>query len=198
MEFSSETVRKDVAIRALEPDDYIETIKWRQDEATWDLVVGQKRYVSTETERTWVLNAIKDHEAGRVLRLGITVEGNRRLVGLIIVSSIDLVNRSCGYANILSPDGARGKGIAFAARLHVYRYLFEEWGMNRIFGHILADNRASRRFSERFGTSREGVLRHAVFKNGRFQDLVIYSMLREEFYDRYGEWCGIAAKGPDA
>ena len=189
LKFSPETLRKDVKIRALEPDEYLETIKWRQDEATSDMVVGQKRYVSTDTERSWILNAIKDHEAGRVLRFGITVGDSPCLVGLIIVNSIDPVNRSCRYANILAPGGVRGKGIAFAARLYVYRYLFEEWGMNRIAGHILAENLASRRFSERFGTTQEGVLRQAVFKNGRFQDLVIYSMLRDEFYEYYREWC---------
>jgi [ribosomal protein S5]-alanine N-acetyltransferase len=186
--FSAQQVRADVKIRALEPDDYSETIKWRRDEATWDMVISQKRFVSSETERAWVLNAIKDHEAGRILRFGITIGDQSRLVGLIIISYIDLINRSCKYGNLLSPDGYRGKGIAFAALLLVYRYLFAEWGMNRISGDILADNRASRKFAERFGKTQEGVLRQAVFKNGRFQDVIVYSMLREEFNERYGEW----------
>lgn len=41
-------VRTDVRIRALEMDDWVETINWRSDEPTWDLMVGQKRYVSCE------------------------------------------------------------------------------------------------------------------------------------------------------
>ena len=179
--------RSDVRIRAMELDDWVETIKWRRDEPTWDLVVGQKRFVSSETEKRWVARAIDQHEKGEILRFGVVLEEDpQKLVGLIIISDIDHANRSCAYGNLLAPEGARGKGIAFAARLLVYRYLFDELGMNRIVGRILEGNVPSRRFTEKFGSMQEGVLRNAVFKNGRFQNLVVYSMLREEFYARYG------------
>jgi RimJ/RimL family protein N-acetyltransferase len=86
----------------------------------------------------------------------------------------------------LSPDGVRGKGIAFAAMILVCRYIFDELGMNRVVGHILEDNFPSLRFAERFGMVREGVQRQAIFKNGRFKNLIIVSMLMDEFYQKYG------------
>ncbi len=186
-EFAAPKTRDDVRIRALELEDWLETIKWRSDDQTWDLVVGQKRFVSSESEKRWVERAIEQHERGETLRFGITLDGApQKLVGLIVISEIDYLNRSCAYGNWLAPEGARGKGIAFAARLLVYRYLFDELGMNRVVGRILEGNVASRRFSEKFGTIQEGVLRKALFKSGRFQNLVVYSMLRDEFYARYG------------
>ena len=179
--------RSDVQIRALEPEDWKATIKWRRDERTWDFLVGQKRFVSTETEKRWVLRAIEQHERGEALRFGILIGKDPSLVGMIMITEIDHQNRSCASGYLLSPDGARGKGVAFAARLLVYRYVFEELGMNRIFGRVLEDNVASRRFNEKFGTVYEGTLRKAVLKNGVFKNLLVYSMLREEFDEMYGK-----------
>lgn len=50
-----------INIRALELEDHKNTLLWRNDETTPDLLVGQKRYVSSETEKRWIEKAIKDH-----------------------------------------------------------------------------------------------------------------------------------------
>jgi ribosomal-protein-alanine N-acetyltransferase len=92
------------------------------------------------------------------------------------------------YGNLLAPHGVRGTGVAFAGHVKVYQYLFGELGMHRVGTHILASNTASIRFAERFGHQREGVLREAIYKNGRFQDVQVYSMLREDFEARYGSF----------
>jgi ribosomal-protein-alanine N-acetyltransferase len=175
-----------VRVRALEPDDWKETLAWRRDDATWDAVGSMKRFISAETERRWVLQAIADHEAGRILRFGITLGDSTALVGLYTAHSIDAVNRSCRVGVMLSPVGARGRGVASAARLLVYRYLFGELGLNRISGFILTSNTASAAFARRQGAVLEGVLRQSVFKDGRYQDQYIYSVLRAEFYARHG------------
>lgn len=104
---------------------------------------------------------------------------------MIIISEIDYVNRSCNYGNILQVD-LRGKGIALPAMIKVFRYVFNELGMNRVEGRILESNAASRKFAEKFGMKLEGILRDKIYKNGKFQNLLIYSILREEFYSRYG------------
>jgi RimJ/RimL family protein N-acetyltransferase len=179
--------RADIQIRALELDDWKQIIAWRRDEGTWDVLVGQRRFVSTETEKAWVARVIEQHAKGEVLRFGITVGDCQDIVGMYIVSDIDRTNRSCAYGNILSPLDARGRGIASSAGLLVFTYLFNEMGMHRVVGRILESNLPSRRFAERFGFVQEGVLREAVFKNGRFQNLLMYAMLRDDFYHKHGD-----------
>ncbi len=180
----------DVILRALEPEDYKVTHKWRLDDATWSAVVGLKRYVSLETERKWVLNAIENHEKGVVLRFVICKKSHSaEALGLISVSSIDNINKSCSISSMISP-AARGQGIIGEARLQVFHYLYSQLGMERIWSQILEDNHASRKAVEKFGIVQEGILRRAVYKDGKFQNLVCYSMLRDEFYQLHSKRLG--------
>ncbi len=174
-----------INIRALELDDHKNTLLWRNDETTPDLLVGQKRFVSSETEKRWIEKAIKDHEDGKILRFAITINEINTIVGMAIINEIDYVNRSCCYGKILQDD-LRGKGIALQAMIKVFRYVYDELGMNRIEGRILESNANSRKFAEKSGMKLEGILRDKIYKNGKFQNILIYSILREEFYSRYG------------
>jgi len=177
-----------VYLRALEPDDYKITHEWRKDEQTWDLLGGQKRFVSSETERKWILSAIEKHEKNEILRFGICMKGNEELIGFMSFTNIDLINRNCRVNSIIGSSHVRGKGLINEARILSYHYMFSEIGMQRIYSHILEDNTYSRKAVEKFGIIEEGILRKAVYKNGTFKDLIVYSMLREEFYQLYRDY----------
>lgn len=57
--------------------------------------------------------------------------------------------------------------------------------MNRVHARILSINEASRRSAEQFGYVYEGTLRKAIYRNGEFHDVLLFSMLRDEFLDKY-------------
>ena len=175
-----------VWLRALEPDDYKYTHKWRTDDATWSAVAGTKRFVSLDTERRWLIDAIENHEKGVVLRLVVCLGDTDEPVGLISATSIDHINKSCELGSMLSLE-CRGKGVIQRAWIQVSDYLFNELGMNRVECFIISDNQASRRSHEKFGNVQEGVLRKAIYKNGEFKDFVCYSLLRDEFFDIHSE-----------
>ncbi len=73
-----------------------------------------------------------------------------------------------------------GQGFATEASRAVVRFGLETLGLNRLYAHHMARNPASGRVLERIGMQREGVLRRRVRKWGRFEDVVIYALLREE------------------
>lgn len=179
-----------VYIRALELDDYKITHKWRRNDRTWDSVVGPKRYVSKETERKWVEQSISLHEKEEVLRFVICDEKNDKMIGLIGVTNIDSHNKSFSLSSMVDPE-FRGRGVVGKGRELVFRYMFDEMGMERVTARILIDNISSRKAVEKFGYTEEGVMRRAAFKNGVYKDLVIYSMLKEEFYSLYGNPAGV-------
>lgn len=180
-------------VRAIEPEDYRETHQWRTSDQTWAAVVGTKRFVSLETERKWVLSAIENHEAGKVLRFMICQNESLKPIGMMTASNIDHINNTCGISSMVSVNH-RGRGIIGEARLQVFDYLFSQLGINRISSQILEDNLASRRAVEKFGLKQEGILRDAVFKDGKYKNLVCYSMLSDEFYGFYSERLTIDTK----
>ena len=59
-------------------------------------------------------------------------------------------------------------------------YLFATKKVNRIHLVIVPENAASRRIAEKWGFTFEGTVRGAFFNDGRSQDVVLYSLLRDD------------------
>jgi len=76
--------------------------------------------------------------------------------------------------------GARGRGAGTEAQRLLVHYLFAHTQVHRIDAHTDVTNTAEQRALEKAGFTREGVLRGAQFRNGRFHDMAVYSILRHE------------------
>ena len=74
----------------------------------------------------------------------------------------------------------RGRGYGSAAQRLLARYLFAHTQVNRIEATTEITNVAEQRALEKAGFIREGVLRGTTFRQGRWHDQVIYSVLRDE------------------
>ncbi len=74
-----------------------------------------------------------------------------------------------------------GQGYATEAAFAVTRYAFDELDLNRIHAGHFPRNPASGRVLEKIGMRPEGCRRQHVLKWDRFEDLIEYAVLREEF-----------------
>jgi RimJ/RimL family protein N-acetyltransferase len=74
----------------------------------------------------------------------------------------------------------RGRGYGSAAQRLLTRYLFAHTQVNRIEATTEITNVAEQRALEKAGFTREGILRGTTFRQGRWHDQVIYSVLRGE------------------
>jgi RimJ/RimL family protein N-acetyltransferase len=73
-----------------------------------------------------------------------------------------------------------GRGIATEAVRQIIEYGFRTWDINRIFACPYSTNSASQRVLEKAGMKYEARLIKAIWKNGKFLDELIYSILRPE------------------
>jgi len=76
-----------------------------------------------------------------------------------------------------------GRGYATEATGALVRHAFDELGLNRLQAHHMVRNPASGRVLEKAGFRREGVLRERVYRWGRFEDVVVYGILRSDLAD---------------
>jgi len=74
----------------------------------------------------------------------------------------------------------RGRGFGSEAHRLLARYLFAHTQVNRIEATTEITNVAEQRALEKAGFTREGVLRGSTFRQGRWHDQVIYSVLRDD------------------
>ncbi len=73
------------------------------------------------------------------------------------------------------------RGYATEASEALLAYGFEQLGLNRIAAQHFTRNAASGRVMQKIGMTYEGTLRQGTRKWGKFEDLDVYSILREEW-----------------
>lgn len=167
-----------VYLRAHRLDDYLTSINWRNDDQIWSQLEGCKYYVSESYEKKWVEDAIFD---SKNIRLAICLKEDDRYIGNVGITNINQANRS-GESHILIGDhSCWGKGIGVEAYRIMLDYVFNERGFHRIEARVLEDNLASLKMHQKCGFKIEGTLREIVFKNGRWQNQIVLSIIENEF-----------------
>lgn len=63
----------------------------------------------------------------------------------------------------------------------ILQYAFLDLGLNRLYAYYMTRNPACGRLLRDYGFVQEGVLRQRVRKWGEFEDVVLMSILREEW-----------------
>lgn len=174
-----------IYLRALEIDDYKRIHAWRMDPGYQTGVASMKRFTSSETEKKWMENVIARHEQTKEIRLAIALNENNEMIGLVSLTKIDLINRNAVINSWIGEVEQRKKGYIQEAHYLIFKYGFQELGLERISATILEGNIASRKSGEKFGYVQEGVLRKAVYKEGKYHNLIAYSVLKDEFYKKY-------------
>jgi RimJ/RimL family protein N-acetyltransferase len=79
----------------------------------------------------------------------------------------------------LAPDH-RGRGVGTAAQRLLVNHLFTTTTAHRLCAFTAADNLAEQRSLEKCGFRREGLLRQAGFREGRWRDVLVYGVLRDD------------------
>jgi ribosomal-protein-alanine N-acetyltransferase len=73
-----------------------------------------------------------------------------------------------------------GNGYMKEALRLAVGFAFGELQLHRIFAHVFSENIRSCKLLEGLGFRKEGVLREAVFKSGKWHDYVVFSVLEGE------------------
>jgi len=87
------------------------------------------------------------------------------------------------FAKGLTKEMRRGKyTYAEDALRTMIGYLFREFKqLERVDANVLENNRRALRLDEKIGFKKEGVMRKGIKINGEFQNVIILSLLREEW-----------------
>lgn len=171
-------IKHSVYLRALEPDDYLVSIKWRNDEEIRSLIGGASFFVSSETERRWVIENIENTQK---YVFAICKSDDKKYIGNFIIHEIDWRNKSVVTGIMIGEKNEWNKGYAYEAMLLGLRYVFNEMNMNRVEVLILEKNLASMKLHEKCGFKIEGKLRKSIYKNGVYQNQYILGLLKEDF-----------------
>lgn len=114
----------------------------------------------------------------------ISKEGEKH-IGNISLQHIDLLNNSAEFAILLGDKNYWGKGIAKEASLLIAKHGFLELNLHRIYCGTAAKNIAMQKLAEFIGMTIEGRRKDAQLKSGKYNDIVEYGVLREDFFKKH-------------
>jgi RimJ/RimL family protein N-acetyltransferase len=106
-------------------------------------------------------------------------------IGNLSLQSISPVYRSAEYAVLMGDRASWGKGYAKEASLLIMRHGFRELNLHRVHCGTSEENVPMQRLARFMGMKEEGRRRQAMFKHGRFLDVIEYGVLRDEFFEAH-------------
>lgn len=122
---------------------------------------------------------MRRYRADQPASWGIVLSDTGKLVGTIGYMNHDEDNQSVELGYSLARE-LWNKGYMTEALARVIDYTFSELDVNRIEAQHELENPASGRVMEKCGMRREGVLRQRLYNKGRFVDVALYAVLRED------------------
>ncbi len=135
-------------------------------------------YPTGEAER-WIGTLSAAFEAGILAQFAITELDTDELRGSM---GLQLSNEhDAGELGYWIGRDFWNQGLATEAARAVLRYGFEELQRNRISAHHFAENPASGRVLQKIGMTHEGRVRQAIKKDGRYRDIELYAILKEDW-----------------
>lgn len=107
---------------------------------------------------------------------GITLKDNPKLLGIIGYYRLQPENYRAEIGYMLAPE-FHGKGIIPEAVNRLIRFGFDDLKLHSIEAVIDPENFASEKVLQKCGFVKEAHLKEAEFYDGRFLDIIIYSLL---------------------
>jgi len=134
---------------------------------------------SLKQEQEWYDAMCRDE---RRVNWGILVDGV--MVGTTSIERIDWRNRHASSGTLIGDRTYWRRGLGSEAMRLRTAYGFRELNLEKMKSGAFAENVGSQRSLERAGYRRVGLEEREIFRDGRWHDIMLYQILREEWLAR--------------
>ena len=154
----------------------------KNDENLSRLIVGEFKPISKSEAIQWV-EGCKGHHDDYIFWAICKDDESEDIIGWASLANINKVNKSASTHSIVIGDRDYNDGFTWIETVRfMFEYAFESLKLNRLYGVSLVGHPMSNIIGDLMFMAKEGVLRQAIFKNGRFYDLLYNAILRDEYY----------------
>ena len=166
---------RNITLKLLE-EKYLEDLRnLRNNQSTW-MFLNDIKLITKHQQIKWYQNVKKD-----TLSLWFVVlDKNENFLGIAKIYSIDKINKSLGLGLDISLE-KRGQGIGKKVYAALLKYSFDYLNINRVWLQVLKTNITAIKLYEKSGFKKEGKLEKAIYRNGKYIDLLCYRILKSEY-----------------
>jgi RimJ/RimL family protein N-acetyltransferase len=173
---------KNIRLRATEPTDLPNMVRWMNDP---DVIENLLIYtpLSSVEEQNWYDNMIKGPKEEHVYTIEILENDEWIPVGSTGFHSVDMKSRGAEIGISIGEKKYWNRGYGRDAMHLMLRHAFNDLNLNRVYLYVFETNERAKKAYLAAGFVEEGRLRQDIFKNGRYLDTFIMSVLRNEWQD---------------
>ncbi|MNC27998.1 Spermidine N(1)-acetyltransferase [compost metagenome] len=145
-------------------------------------LTGTQRHINKEQ-----ISAYIDRKAGddSAVLLLIALKETDEVIGDIAIQDMDRGNRTANLRRAIGEERHQNQGYGREALVLILDYGFGILNLHRIELEVYTFNSRAAHVYESVGFVREGVRRQTLFYNHEYHDVVMMSMLENEYRERY-------------
>ncbi len=173
-----------IYLRPLEMDDLERCQRWFNDPQVRHFL-DTVYPLSREAERSFLEKIVgQPIGPGSDIILAIALQTDDLHVGNVGLHRINTVDRNAELGIAIGEKNMWQKGLGTEACRLLVEYGFATLNLHRIYLRVHSDNSRARAAYQKIGFQQEGVWREALFRQERYQDVVLMGLLREEYPGR--------------
>lgn len=175
-------MEKTVYFRAFEEEDAELIYQWMNDDELKKLSTGLNRRMCRDEASEWVKARIR-HNPYQVF-WAICAKDSNKMIGYAYLTNIHYINSSADFGGVMIGDKNYQDGMAWIETyVFVYEYAFERLNLNRLYGSAIDEHKTTLAMRKAMFNTTEGVMRQATFKNGKYYDVSMSSILKDEYFE---------------
>lgn len=125
----------------------------------------------------------KEYSKGRYYDFAVVLKSNGKMIGTVGFTSYDEKNSVAEVGYIINP-AYRNNGYATEALSAITEFAFCKLGVNRVEARYVKENIASLCVMKKCGMTFEGIMRQRLFGNGKYYDVGVCSILKNEYFEK--------------
>jgi diamine N-acetyltransferase len=174
---------KRVRLRADERSDIPAFVQWLNDPQVREHLLIDLP-LSQANEEQWFENMLKSPREEQPLAIEVMNGAEWKLIGNCGLFSIDWHARSAEIGLFIGDKSCWDKGYGTEVMQLLLQLGFGSLNLNRIYLRVNAPNQRGIRCYEKAGFVTEGCQRQAAYKDGKYLDVMMMSVLRSEWNPR--------------
>ena len=163
-------------LRPWKEDDVSSLVKYANNLNIASRLTDKFPYPYSKEDALSFITAIKQQDPVTIFAIEIENEAVGS-IGILLQEDIWSKNAELGY---WLAEHLWGKGIVTRAIREMIDFGFKSFDIERIFARPFGSNIASQRVLEKAGFKLEARLKHTIFKYGKYEDELIYSVRRKK------------------
>ena len=167
-----------IALRDLAATDAERLFLWRR-EPEVDRWMYQAPPSDYGLHQAWLDDFLHDSD-----RAGWIIEDDGKPCGFLMLKGVADTQQRAQWGWYIGEAEARGRGAGRAAQALGLDRAFFDFGLQKVWSEVLADNEAALKAQAAAGFRREGYLRRHALKEGVFHDVALLAILIEEWKAR--------------